>query len=181
MSASTVADIFLESIRSRFRWIKTLGDNTLAQISDDDLCWHPDPESNSIAVIVQHLHGNMLSRWTDFLTTDGEKPTRHRDTEFEGVDSLTVEEGIRQWDEGWACLLTAIDALGPGDLTKEILLRGDPLPVIDAIERQYAHASMHIGQMIWIAKHLKGKDCKTLSIPRGKSEEFFRAGENHLR
>jgi len=181
VSVSTVADIFLSSIQSRFRWIKILGDRSLAQISDEDFRWQPEEESNSIAMIVRHLRGNMLSRWTDFLTSDGEKPTRHRDTEFEGVDSLSVEEGVRLWDEGWDCLLAAIDSLGPDDLTKEVLLRGEGLPVIDAIERQYAHAAMHVGQIIWVAKHRKGSDWKTLSIPRGKSEEFFRTGESHFR
>ncbi len=181
MSSSSVEEIFLQSICSRFRWIKTMGDKTLAQISDDELRWQPDPGSNSIATIVQHLHGNMLSRWTDFLTTDGEKPSRHRDTEFEGAESLTVEEAMRLWDEGWVCLLAAIDALLPGDLRNDILLRGKMEPAIDAIETQYAHAAMHVGQAIWIAKHLKGEDWNTLSIPRGKSEEFFRAGGSHAR
>lgn len=166
--SNALANEFLDSAIKRFENLKDLGDGALAQLSDDDIRYAPDPETNSIAVTVQHLHGNMLSRWTDFLTTDGDKPWRARDAEFEDQhwDKAAV---IQRWEAGWACTLTALRGLAPGDLTRTVTIRGMPLTVLDAIHRQIAHYGYHIGQIVQLAKHRRGPAWKTLSIARGAS------------
>jgi hypothetical protein len=156
----------------RFRAAKELGDKALAQLSDDDLRWRPDTESNSIAVVIQHLHGNMMSRWTDFLTTDGEKPTRNRDAEFIEPERVERADLMQKWDEGWACLLSAIESLRPGDLLREVRIRGQELTAVDAILRQLSHVPYHIGQIVYLARMRRGADWKTLSIPRGGSGAY---------
>jgi hypothetical protein len=170
--ADTVEALLLDSFRFRFRGIKKVGDLTLAQMSLDDLAWRLNDECNSAAVIVQHVHGNMLSRWTDFLTTDGDKSWRNRDGEFTEPDAASREALLAYWEEGWACTLEAIDALEEADLTKEVLIRGESLGVIDAVLRQLAHYSLHVGQLITIAKERLGSDWKTMSIPRGASKAY---------
>ena len=164
--------VVLGSLRQRFRQVKETGERAIAQLSIDDLRWSPDEVSNSIAVIIQHLHGNMLSRWTDFLTSDGEKPWRERDREFESDGNLAAEELMQRWEAGWACLFAALDGLKPADLTREVVIRGQPLTVIDALHRQLAHCSDHVGQIVWIAKARKGKEWQTLSIARGQSRGY---------
>ena len=131
-----------------------------------------DPESNSIAILVKHLAGNMRSRFTDLLTSDGEKPDRFRDREFEVTGATTRAEVMQRWEEGWTCVFTAIETLKPEDVMRTVTIRGEPHTVLQAINRQIAHYAAHIGQIVFLAKHLRSSEWKTLTIPRGKSEEF---------
>ncbi len=162
---------YLTSIKKRFEIYKDLGDKTFAQLTDDQLFWQFNEESNSIAIIVKHLWGNMLSRWTDFLTSDGEKEWRKRDAEFEN-DLSSREEFLIKWEEGWNCLLNAIKPLTEDDLSKEILIRNETLSVVDAINRQLAHYAYHVGQIVFIGKMLSGNHWTSLSVPKGKSKEY---------
>ena len=163
-----IGTAFLESAIKRFEEYKTLGDKTLAQLSEAELHVRPNNASNSIAIIVQHLHGNMLSRWTNFLTEDGEKPWRTRDAEFE-PQALSRDELLQGWNEGWAAVFAALRALTEHDLLKKITIRNQPLIVVDAINRQLAHYSSHVGQIVYVGKWLKGDAWQTLSIPKNAS------------
>jgi hypothetical protein len=154
------------------RFYKRLADRAIAQVSDEGLFATLDKESNSIATIVKHLAGNMRSRFTDFLTSDGEKPDRFRDREFEASGATTRADVMRWWDEGWTCVMGAIDALKPEDVMRTVTIRGEPHTVLQAINRQIAHYAAHIGQIVFLTKHLRSSEWKTLTIPRGKSEEF---------
>ena len=156
---------FLESAIRRMRYYKELGDKTFAQLEAEDFYYLPNEESNSIEVIIRHMHGNMMSRWTNFLTEDGEKEWRQRDEEFVGARTPR-EELMGYWEEGWACFLDALQALTPGDLLKTVTIRGEALSVIDAIHRQMAHYPYHVGQVVYIAKILKDNDWKSLSMPK---------------
>ena len=158
---------------SLFRYYKKLGDRAMAQVADEDLLWAPDEESNSIAIIVKHMWGNMLSRWTDFLTSDGEKPTRDRDSEFEDPPA-TREAIMRLWDEGWACLFGALEPLDDSYLAQSVLIRGEAHSVMQAINRQLCHYAYHVGQIVLLARQRRKGEWKTLSVPRGKSAEFTR-------
>lgn len=169
---SNVANIFIDSMLKRFENLKELGDGALAQLNDDDVRYTPDPEVNSVAVTIQHMHGNMLSRWTDFLTTDGDKPWRERDGEFEDRE-LSLAGTLQLWEEGWACMFTTLRALGPDDLAKEVTIRGMPLSALDAINRQIAHYGYHVGQIVLLAKLRRGTAWKTLSIARGASSKYI--------
>lgn len=162
---------YLSSIKWMFNYCKELGDKTLAQIDDEQIHWKCNKESNSIAIIVQHMAGNMLSRLTDFLTTDGEKPWRKRDDEFE-VHSIKKITLLEQWNKGWNCLFNTINSLTENDLTKTVFIRNEQHTVIEAINRQIAHLSYHVGQIVLIAKMILNENWKTLSIPKGKSKEF---------
>ena len=144
----------------------------MAQLRDEDFFATLDPESNSIAILVKHLAGNMRSRFSDFLTTDGEKPDRFRDTEFELTAASTRADVMKWWEEGWACVFAAIDGLKPEDVMRTVTIRAEPHTVLQAINRQIAHYAAHIGQIVFLAKHLRSSEWKTLTIPRGKSEEF---------
>jgi hypothetical protein len=170
MSERDVAADFLRSARARLESLKTLGEQALARLDDADMAKSLDPESNSVAVLVQHIAGNMRSRWTDFLTTDGEKPDRRRDTEFE-PGLTTTPQLMQRWESGWACLFGALDALKPDDLTRTVLIRGESLTVVDAINRQLVHYGQHVGQIVYLAKHFKWQTWESLSVPRrrGKS------------
>ncbi len=163
--------IFLQSVIKRFTTYKDLGDKTFAQLEDKDFHFVPNEESNSIAVIIQHMHGNMLSRWTDFLTSDGEKTWRQRDAEFEEAN-LTKENLLKLWEDGWTCMFNALNALTEHDLQKTIFIRDEALSVTDAIHRQLAHYPYHVGQIIYAARIIKNKNWKNLSIPRGESAAF---------
>ena len=143
----------------------------MAQLSDEQLQLAIDPESNSIAVIVKHLAGNMRSRWTDFLTTDGEKPDRNRDTEFDAPPA-THAALMDLWEAGWLCVFTALEPLNDSDLERTVYIRNEPHSVMQAINRQMAHYALHIGQIIFLAKHLQSSRWVSLSIPRGKSGDF---------
>ncbi len=166
--------VYLEAVKGRFKETKKLGGDTLVRLSNAEIQWKPNEESNNIAIIVQHLSGNMISRWTDFLTTDGEKPTRHRDQEFEESIS-SIEELSDVWENGWAQLFTTVNSLQPKDLEKIVTIRGVEHTVIEAIERQIAHTSYHVGQIVYLGKAIKGREWESLSIPLGKSEEYLQA------
>src|SRR5215469_15565783 len=163
---------YLEEARRQLRGHKRMGEGALAQLRDEDFLVTLDPETNSIAILVKHLAGNMRSRFTDFLTSDGEKPDRLRDREFEIVPSTTRAEVMEWWEEGWASVFSAIDGLQPSDVMHTVTIRGEPHTVLQAINRQIAHYAQHLGQIVFLAKHFRSAEWKTLSIPRGKSEEF---------
>lgn len=154
-----------------FRNYKKLADRAIGQVSDEEFFAAIDPESNSIAVIVKHIAGNLHSRWKDFLTTDGEKPDRNRDTEFEMIGD-TRASLMEFWELGWRTLFDAIEPLTEEDFSKTIPIRGEPHAVVEAINRQLTHYSYHIGQVVFLAKHLRSSDWKTLSVPRNRSTEF---------
>jgi hypothetical protein len=162
---------YVEDAKAIFRQYKRLAEGAMAQVTDEQLCARLDPEMNSIAQIAKHMAGNMRSRWADFLTTDGEKPTRNRDSEFEEPPA-TRDELMAMWNEGWACLLGALDGLTDADLTRTITIRGEPHSAMQAINRQVAHYASHCGQIIFLAKHLQSANWQCLSVPRKKSAEF---------
>ncbi|MCF6409349.1 DUF1572 family protein [Pseudalkalibacillus salsuginis] len=168
----SISTFYLEEVKSNIKGLKTQGERVFLQLSTEELFWTPNTESNSIAIIVKHLSGNMVSRWTDFLTTDGEKPDRHRDTEF--IDDMeTKEELMAIWEKGWDVFLKTIDSLSEEDMMKTVYIRKEPLNVLSSIQRQITHYSSHIGQIIYIGKQLKGSNWDTLSIPRGKSDQYM--------
>lgn len=152
--------------------LKKQAERAIIQIKDEHLFATLDPDSNSIAVIVKHLAGNMRSRWTDFLTSDGEKPNRNRDSEFELSPGDTREKILAAWEDGWTRAFAAISSLGPGDLDRTIKIRGEVHTVLEAINRQLTHYASHVGQIVLLAKHHAGSNWQTLSIPRGKSKDF---------
>jgi hypothetical protein len=173
----TVPSEYLQSAFKIFVSYKTLGEKAIGQVSEKKLFRQFNEESNSIATIVRHLSGNMLSRWTDFLTTDGEKSWRNRDTEFEN-EIETRAELFSIWDEGWTRMFDTIEELNDEDLKRIVYIRGEAHTVIEAINRQIAHYSYHIGQIVFLAKMVSKKQWKSLSIPKGKSKEF---NEKHFR
>ena len=164
-------DSTLKNTISVFDYYKTLGEKAMAQITDEALFQMPDEKSNSISVIVKHLHGNMLSRWTDFLTTDGEKEWRDRDSEFEETIE-TRDEVMKQWNEGWACVFSALNTLHPEDFDKTVYIRNMGQTVLEAIMRQMAHYAYHIGQIVYLARLFNEGDWKTLTIPKGGSAAY---------
>jgi hypothetical protein len=164
---------YLDSAIKRLLTYKSLGDSTFAQLQEQDFHYTPNEESNSIAVIIRHLHGNMLSRWTNFLTEDGEKPDRDRDSEFTPPPP-GKEAVVALWEEGWNCLLAALRALREEDLLKTITIRHEPLIVIDAINRQLAHYPHHVGQIVYIGKMIRNGQWQSLSIPKGASDTVNR-------
>lgn len=164
---------YLRVVIERFKSVKNLGDKTIAQLSEEDMHWTYNSESNSIAIIIKHLSGNMISRSTDFLTTDGEKDDRNRDQEFID-DIIRKADLVDRWEKGWDVLFRTLGDLKEQDLLKEVTIRGEKHSVLDAIERQMAHYSYHVGQMVFVGKQLKGRKWKNLSIPRGKSEEYLK-------
>jgi hypothetical protein len=166
-----MTDSTLKNTISVFEYYKSLGEKAMAQISDEALFHMPDEKSNSISVIVKHLHGNMLSRWTDFLTTDGEKEWRDRDSEFEETIE-TRDEVIKQWNDGWACVLSALNTLHPEDFEKTVYIRSMGQTVLEAIMRQLAHYAYHIGQIVYLARLFNEGDWKTLTIPKGGSAAY---------
>ena len=163
---------YLEEARRQLRGHKHMTESAMAQLRDEDFFFTLDAEANSVAMLVKHLAGNMRSRFTDFLTSDGEKPDRFRDREFEVTPATTRGEIMTWWDTGWTCVFSAIDPLKPEDVMRTVTIRGEPHTVLQAINRQIAHYAQHIGQIVLLAKHLRSSEWKTLSIPRGKSEEF---------
>ena len=168
-----IETLFLESVIKRFKEYKALGDKTFEQLNDADMLFQPNEASNSIAVIIQHLHGNMLSRWTGFLTEDGEKEWRNRDEEFE-AHNFSKQQLLEKWNEGWNVFLHALESLKEEDLLKTITIRTQPLTVVDAINRQMAHYSYHVGQIVYIGKWIKSNEWTSLSIPKGSSQQFNR-------
>jgi hypothetical protein len=161
---------FLQIVTGELRKLKAQGDKALAQVSDDrNLHLKLDEESNSIDIIVRHLAGNMVSRWTDFLTTDGEKPTRNRNAEFEPAPSLTRAELMATWEKGWACLFNALGSLTPANLQATVKIAGKELWAMDAIVRQFSHYASHVGQIVFLAKHMEWQHWQSLSVPRKKT------------
>jgi len=151
--------------------MKSNAEKAMAQLNDSDLHYQPNAESNSIVIIIKHLAGNMLSRFTNFLTSDGEKPNRNRDNEF--IDDFKSREDLMNyWNKGWTCVFSAMENLKEEDLLKTVFIRSEPHTVLRAIQRQIAHYAYHCGQIVFLAKQIKSSDFKTLSIPRGKSNEF---------
>jgi len=163
-------DYLITAIK-RLKYYKELADKTFDQLSEAELHYTPGQESNSIAVIIQHMAGNMLSRWTNFLTEDGEKPWRKRDEEFE-IHSYNKEQLMKIWNDGWECFLTTLDSLSEADLSKKVSIREESLSVTDAINRQLAHYPYHIGQIVYIGRMLKKEDWINLSIARGQSQQY---------
>ena len=168
---SSLGAIYLDSAIKRLLTYKHLGEKTFAQLDENDFHYAPNQESNSISVIIRHLHGNMLSRWTNFLTEDGEKEGRNRDTEFI-PPAIGKTALLALWEEGWTCLLSALRALRDEDLLRTITIRGEPLIAIDAINRQLAHYPHHVGQIVYIGKMIRNEKWQNLSIPRGASGDF---------
>ena len=167
----SIEKVFLQSAIKRVAYYKELGDKTFAQLSETDFHFLPSKENNSIAIIIQHMAGNMLSRWTDFLTTDGEKDGRNRDSEFE-EQHLSKQELIDFWNKGWSCFSNSLHALTADDLLKTIYIRQEGILVTDAINRQLAHYPYHVGQIIYIAKIIKDQHWQSLSIAKGNSQQY---------
>lgn len=163
---SDLATIYLRDITERFQIHKKLGEKAIAQVYDSKLATPLDAQSNSIAILVKHLAGNMRSRWVGFLTSDGEKPDRDRDSEFELVAPVTREELLDLWDDGWARLFEALDALQPEDLTRMVTIKGQQLTAVEALNIQLAHYAYHVGQIVQLARHFAGASWKSLSIPK---------------
>jgi hypothetical protein len=168
----SLGTLVLEDVALTFRRQRELAERALAQASDDDFFRTIDAESNSIAVLVKHIGGNLLSRWTDFLTTDGEKPTRDRDGEFV-VEGETDRDAIMAlWDAGWSALSNTLSQLTPAELPATVVIRGESMPAVAALNRALAHISQHVGQIVLLAKHYRSSEWKTLSIPRGRSSDW---------
>lgn len=163
---------YLESVDKQFRYYKLLGDKTLEQIPEEAIFWQYNPESNSIAIIVKHLWGNMLSRWTNFLTSDGEKEWRKRDEEFESEGINNMEDLKEKWEAGWACLFEALDSVNEQNFDTTIYIRNMGHSIVEAINRQMAHYAYHIGQMVYIGRMIQGSAWKSLSIPKGESKSY---------
>lgn len=172
-ATQSLGEMTLAGTLTAFRNYKDLADRAIAQTSDRDLHAALDAETNSIVVIMKHLAGNMISRWTDFLTTDGEKPNRHRDEEF--IDRFrSRKEVLEYWERGWSVLFRTLESLNADDLSKTISIRGEAHSAIGAIQRQLAHYGYHVGQIVLIARHYANDEWKTLTIPRGASDEYNR-------
>ncbi len=165
---------YLGSIKKQFEYYKSVGEKTFNQLDEKDFFWQPNEQSNSIAIIVNHLGGNMKSRWTDFLISDGEKEWRNRDLEFESVIK-TKEEVLEKWNEGWKCLFAALNSINNENFNSEIFIRNQSHSILEAINRQFAHYSYHIGQIVYVGRMIKGDQWKSLTIPKGKSSDFNKA------
>jgi hypothetical protein len=168
---SQIVENYLSDAIGSFRNYKKLAERAIEQVSDEEFLAAIDDEANSIALIVKHIAGNLRSRWTDFLTSDGEKPERNRDAEFELIGD-TRESLMQFWDDGWRILFRALEPLSPEDFSKTITIRGEPHSVVEAINRQLTHYSYHIGQIVLLAKHFRSSEWKTLSVPKNRSAEF---------
>jgi hypothetical protein len=167
-----LASHYLEEMKRQFRGHKRMGEAAMAQLEDKDLFVALDSESNSVAALVKHIEGNARSRFTDFLGSDGEKPDRFRDQEFEVSANTTREEVMRWWEQGWSHVFSTLDALRAEDLQRTVTIRQQPHTVMQALNRALAHYAQHIGQIVFLAKHLRSAQWQTLSIPRGKSEDY---------
>ncbi len=163
---------YVEDVLQQLRKLKRLAEKSIAQVDDEQLFAVLDSEANSIAIIMKHMAGNMRSRWTDFLTTDGEKPDRDRDNEFVADAGATRARVLTAWEDGWKCTFVAISSLQPDDFKKAVRIRGESHTVLEAINRQMMHYASHVGQIVLLAKHYAGSGWRSLSIPRGKSREY---------
>lgn len=162
---------YINCVIKQFEYYKILGEKTFAQLSVDDLFWQYNEESNSIAVIVNHLWGNMKSRWTDFLTSDGEKEWRDRDLEFEDIIK-SKDDMLNKWNDGWTCLFDALDSVNKHNFDSEVLIRNQSHSITEAINRQMMHYAYHIGQIVYIGRMIKAEEWNSLSIPKGQSQSF---------
>ena len=162
---------YLSSTRQQFKQYKVMGEKTFSQLQDADLFWQYNDDSNSIAIIANHLSGNMISRWTDFLTTDGEKEWRKRDQEFEPVIK-TRDELLTAWEKGWACLFDGFDTIDESNFDTKIYIRNEEHSIIKSVNRQLAHCAYHVGQIVYIAKMINSENWESLSIPKGKTAEY---------
>jgi hypothetical protein len=167
-----LATHYLEEMKRQFRGHKRMGEAAMAQLEEKDFFVTIDPESNSVAVLVKHIAGNARSRFSDFLTSDGEKPDRFRDQEFEISTNTAREEILRWWEQGWSHVFSALDSLQPEDVQRIVTIRQEPHTVMQALNRALAHYAQHVGQIVFLAKHLRSSQWQTLSIPRGKSENY---------
>jgi hypothetical protein len=181
MNDQSIAQHYLEDALYTFRYYKKLAERAFAQISEEEFFKTLDEESNSIAVNLKHMAGNMISRWTDFLTTDGEKPERDRDMEFVMLPETTRDEMLAYWERGWKCVFDAVEPLKPEDLMRTVKIRGQDHTVVQAINRQLAHYAYHAGQIVYLAKHFKSSEWQSLSVPKNKSAEFNARIQNRLR
>src|SRR6267378_3330610 len=172
MMDQSITQDYLDDALSSFRAYKKLAEKALAQLNDEEYFVTLDEESNSIAVIMKHIAGNMLSRWTDFLTSDGEKPNRNRDMEFVIEPQMTKADLFDFWERGWTCLFSALEPLQPEDFARRITIRGQEHTIVQAINRQLAHYAYHIGQIVFLAKHFRSAEWQSLSVPRNRSAEF---------
>jgi hypothetical protein len=165
----TAADAYLRDVRVQFELMKTLAERALDQVTDEELLETVDPEANNLAVIMRHMAGNLRSRFTEFLTSDGEKPDRNRDGEFELPGPLTREQVMADWDSGWRTLFATLGTLQPDDLLRDVFIRGERHSVIQALNRQMTHHAYHVGQIVFLAKHFRAAEWTTLSIPRRRT------------
>ena len=172
MSSEAIVQNYFEDALKALRAYKKLADKAIAQVNDEELFVTLDEESNSVAVIMKHMAGNMFSRWTDFLTTDGEKPNRNRDMEFVIEPQTTKDAVMNYWERGWKCVFDALESLHLEDFEKTISIRGEEHTIVEAINRQLMHYSYHVGQIVFLAKHFRSAEWKSLSIPRNRSAEF---------
>jgi hypothetical protein len=162
----SAAAVYLQDVHLQFTRLKKLAEDALAQVSDEELLVTLDPESNSLAIIVKHMAGNLRSRFTDFLTSDGEKPDRHRDAEFEIEGTPTRDAIMADWERGWTVLFETLETLADDDVLLEVTIRGEPLSVIQALDRQMTHHAYHVGQIVFLAKHFRSSSWRNLSIRR---------------
>jgi hypothetical protein len=172
MNDQSIGELYLENALRTFHDYKKLAERAFEQIDDEHFFRTIDDESNSIAVNMKHMAGNMLSRWTDFLASDGEKPERDRDLEFVMLPETTRADMIAYWDNGWQCVFNGVEPLKPDDLLRTITIRGQDHTVVQAINRQLAHYAYHVGQIVYLAKHFKASEWQSLSVPKDRSEEF---------
>ena len=175
-----MSESYVQIVSREFRGLQSLAERAMAQLSDEQFFAALAPGDNSVAVIVKHVGGNLVSRWTDFLTSDGEKPDRDRDREFRITADDTREKLLRVWTVGWSTLVNALAPLGESDLTRVVTIRGEPLTVLQAVNRQLTHYACHVGQIVYLAKHHRGSEWRTLSIPPGRSAEFNRNPARYL-
>jgi len=172
MSTEAIVKNYHEDALSAFRAYKKLAEKAIAQLHDEEFFVSLDEESNSVAVVMKHIAGNMISRWTDFLTSDGEKPNRNRDMEFVIEPHTTKDDVIAYWERGWKCVFNALEPLQPEDFERTVTIRGEKHTIVQAINRQLMHYAYHIGQIVFLAKHFRSAEWNSLSIPRNRSTEF---------
>lgn len=171
---------YVPLVTREFKRLKSLAEGAMVQISDEQFFASPAPGDNSVAVIVKHVGGNLLSRWTDFLTSDGEKPGRDRDSEFSITSDDTREGLLQMWERGWTALFGALEPLGDSELAQNVTIRGEALSVLQAVNRQLTHYAYHVGQIVYVAKHYRGHEWRSLSIPLGRSAEFNKAPSRYV-
>ena len=172
MSSEAIVQNYLDDARSAMRAYKKLADKAIAQLKNDEFFITLDAESNSVAIVMKHMAGNMISRWTDFLTSDGEKPNRNRDMEFVIEQHTTKDDVIVYWERGWKCVFDALQPLSPEDCEKKVMIRGEEHTIVQAINRQLMHYAYHIGQIVFLAKHYRSAEWTSLSIPKNRSTDF---------